>query len=160
MGLASLAYAQRATCEMEEVKLSDVTVMPLNHDYLDKVEGALPAWVLTLEKKVSRFNIKESPFFVSLGLSKISITQRKGTISATYDHNGKILWTQEWYNNLVLPPAVRNVVYCAYPDWNMQKNTYRVSYNHKKGAKKVYKIHLKKGSQKKKLTFDAEGNQI
>ena len=160
MGLASLVYAQNATIEMDEVKLSDVTVKPLNSDYLDKVDESLPLWVITFEKKVSRFNIKESPFFISLGFSKIHFTHGKGTISATYDHNGKIMWTQEWYHDLVLPQAVRNAVYRAYPDYNMQNNMYRVSYNHKKGAKKVFRIHLKKGSQKKHLTFNADGNQI
>lgn len=160
IGLASLGFSQSATSEMEEVKLSDVTITSLNTDYLDKVGESLSPWVFTLEKRASRFNIKESPFFNPGGISKFRFATRKGKIYATYNDDGKILSTQEFYGNIILPPTVREALYRAYPDWYMHKNTYLVSYNREKGAKKVYKIQIQKDGSKKSLKLDGEGNPI
>ncbi len=160
IGLASLGYSQASDTAMEEVKLSDVTIMPLNPDYLDKVGESLSPWVFTLERKASQFDIKKSPSFIQGERSEILFTQRKGKINATYDSKGKIISTQEKYSNLLLPSVVRTAVYRAYPDWNMEKNTYHVSYNHKKGAKKVYKVQIRKEGVKKNLKFDVNGNGI
>ncbi len=160
IGLASLGYSQASDAEMEEVKLSGVTMKPLNLGYLDKVGESLSPWVFTLEKKASQFDIKKSPFFIRGERSEIIFIQRKGEINATYDYNGKILSTRERYSNLLLPPAIRNAVYRAYPDWNMEKNTYLVSYNHRKGAKKVYKVQIRKNGLKKNLKLNVDGNGI
>ncbi len=160
LGLASLGYSQAFDAEMEEVKLSDVTITPMNPDYLDKVGESLSPWVFTLEKRASRYSIKDSTSFIPGVINRVRFIQRKGELTATYNYNGKILSTRERYSNLVLPPAVRNAVFSDYPDWNMKKNTYHVSYNHKKGAKKVYKVQIRKDGIKKNLKLDVNGNWI
>jgi len=162
LGLASLMYSQSADTAMEEVKLSDVTITPpINADYMNEVSGGTNSIrVFTLEKEASRYNLKESPFYNERGLSKIQFSQKNGRIKATYNVNGKIVRASERYEDLKLPVAVRNAAYKQNPDWSMQGNVYLVSYHHKNGTTKVYKIHFKKGSQKKNLTFDSDGNQI
>ncbi len=161
IGLASLGYSQNTNITAEEVKLSDVTITSVNFEYLDKVrEGTLSERVFTLEKKASRFNLKESPFFNPGGLNLFRFTKRNDKIVATYNDDGKILSTQEVYNNILLPPTVREALYLAYPDWNLQKNKYLVSYNHRNGAKKVYKVQIRKDGIKKNLKFDVDGNGI
>lgn len=161
LGLASLMYSQSSDTAMDEVKLSDVTVSPINGDYMNEVSlGTNSIRVFTLEQKASRYKLKESPFFNERGLSKIQFTQKKGRIKATYNVNGKIVAASERYEDLKLPVAVRNTVYKQNPDWSMQGNVYTVNYHHKKGTTKVYKIHFKKGSQKMNLKYDADGNQI
>lgn len=161
LGLASLGYAQSATSEMEEVKLSDVTLTPLNTDYLNKMqEGNIADRVFILEKKASRYNVKESPFFNPLGLSEIYFSQKRGKILATYNSNGKIVSTSERYKDLILPMPVRNAVFKGYPGWTIYGNTYLVSYWQNKGTKKAYKIKIRKDGLKKNLKFDVDGNRI
>lgn len=161
IGLASLGFSQSSNDVMEEVKLSDVAVTP-NQAYLDKVrDGTISYRVFTLEKKASRYTIKESPFYNgSGGLHKIKFAQKIGNILATYDPKGKILSTSERYKNVMLPKAVRNRVYTEYPGWKMEDNAYLVSYHHKKGTKKMYKIQVRKDRLKKNLKIDAEGNLL
>lgn len=161
MGLASLGISQVSNDLLEKVKLSDVTIIPLNMEYLDKVhDGPKSERVFTMEKKASRYNIKESPFFNQRGLNMIHFAQNKGNILATYDDNGKIVSANERYKDLTPPPAVRNAVYKQYPGWDIYGNVYLVSYHHKNGVKKIYKIQIRKDGQKKKLRFDFDGNSI
>ena len=158
LGLANLAYAQNSDGASEEIKLSDVEVTPINLPYLDKVqEGVRSEWVITLEKKASRYNVKTSPYFGGpLALSKVKFAHRNGSIFATYNPEGKLLHTHERYENIALPNAIRNRVSSEFPEWSMSKNIYSVNYNHKKGAKKLYKIQVEKDGIKKSLKLDSE----
>lgn len=161
LGLASLGYSQGSDTAIEEVKLSDVTVTPINAEYMNEVHGGTGSIrVYTLEREASRFNLKESPFFNEGGLSKVQFSQKNGRISATYSFDGKILSANEKYKNLILPKAVRNAVYEQYSDWDIDSTVYLVNYNSKRGAKKVYKITVKKGPHKMNLKYDVEGNRI
>ncbi len=162
LGLASLGFSQSSNAGLEEVKLSDVTITPLNLDYIDKVrEDDVSEKVFTMEKKASRYNIKESPFFNNhAGLFKIKFSKKNGRIIAVYDREGKIRSTMERYKDLMLPPAVRNSVYRAHPDWTMVGNAYLVSYHYNNGVKKVYKVKIAKGDLQKKLKMDTQGNLL
>lgn len=162
LGLASLGFSQSADVDFGQVKLSDVTVSPINLDYIDKVrEGAVSEKVFIMEKKASRYNIKESPFFNNHEESfEIRFIKKNGRITAIYDRNGKIRSTSERYKNLRLPPAVRNSVYKAYTGWTMVGNAYMVSYHCNRGVKKIYKVKMAKGDLQKNLKIDTQGNLL
>lgn len=160
MGLASLTYSQNSNGDPAEIKLSDVEI-GLNLAYLDEVQNGVQSnRVISLERKASRFIVKESKFFSPYGLSKVKFARKLGNIQATYDPEGNILSTYERYNNIVLPQLIRNKVYSEYPDWIMLNNTYSVAYDYKKGVRKMYKIQVEKDGLKKKLKFDSEGNPM
>ncbi len=162
LGLASLGFSQSSDANFKQVKLSDVTVSPINLDYIDKVrEGAISEKVFTMEKKASRYNIKESPFFNNHEETfEIRFSKKNGRITAIYDRNGKIQSTIERYKDLKLPPAVRNSVYKAYTGWTMVGNAYLVSYHSKLGVKKVYKVRMAKGDLQTNVKIDTEGNLL
>ncbi len=162
IGFASLGFSQSSNTGLEEVKLSDVTITPINLDYIDKVqEDTISEKVFTMERKASRYNIKESPFFNNhAGLFEIKFSKKNGRITAIYDREGKIRSAMERYKNLKLPPAVRNSVYKAHPGWTMVGNAYLVSYHYNNGVKKVYKVKIAKGDLQKKLKIDTEGNLL
>lgn len=161
MGLASLTYSQNSNGDQAEIKLSDVEI-GLNLAYLDEVQNGIQSnRVISLERKASRFNVKESIFFGGpYGLSQVKFARKKGNILATYDPKGNILYTYERYNNIVLPRLIVNKVYSEYPDWIILNNTYSVAYDYKKGVRKMYKIQVEKDGLKKKLKFDSEGNPM
>lgn len=161
LGLASLMYSQSSDTTVNEVKLSDVTVSPINADYMNEVVGGTNSIrVFTLEKKASRYDFKASPSFIEGGFTKIQFSQKNGRIIASFNSHGKILTASEKYVDLKLPPKVRNAVSQEYEGWKLQRTVYSVNYHHKRGAKKAYKIRLTKDGLKKNLTFDVQGNQI
>lgn len=162
LGLANLAYPQNSDCECGEIKLSNVEVSPTNLSYLDKVqEGTSSELVLDLEKKASRYNVKKSPNFAGPhAITEIRFGKPRGSVQAFYNGKGKILYANERFSNILLPEPIRNKVYRIYPGWIMNKNVYSVNYNHRKGAKKMYKIQMEKDGSKRNLKLDSEGNPI
>ncbi|WP_209405738.1 hypothetical protein [Pseudozobellia sp. WGM2] len=160
MGLASLGLAQNPQELPKEEKINDTATV--NQQYLDNVRGGtISSRVFTLEKKASRYNIKKSLFYGDTGeVNKIKFSQDNDNLMVTYGLNGKILFTSESYKNLMLPTAVRNRVYIEYPGCTMLNNTYLVSYHHKRGTKKMYKIQVQKEQFKKTLSIDTEGNLL
>jgi hypothetical protein len=160
LGIASLGYSQGANSTMEEVKLVGVEISPINESYMDKVaDGTISQRVLELERKASRFNIKESRFFNPSGLSIVKFRQNNGNMLATYDGNGKILSTKEKYRNLPLPTDVRNTIFRENPEWTMHSNAYLVSYDHGKEVKKEYRAQIRKGNLKKNFSITVDGNK-
>lgn len=162
LGMASLAYSQSTNVKIEEVKLSGVEVSPRNEAYIDKVwEGTVAPRVIALEKLASRYNIKESPFYDGESTRfSVKFSEKNGFISAVYDRDGKIVSTHENFKNVALPKAVRNSAYLEYPDWTFEGNAYSVFYDHRKGAKKLYKVQLRKDRIKKNLKYDIVGNKM
>ncbi len=158
LGIASLGYSQSTNSKIDEVKMSGVEVAPRNLAYMDKVsEGTISDRVLVLEKKASRYNIKEAPFFNNRSEKfQVAFKQKDGNIFATYDRDGKILTSSEKFKDIALPPVVRNTIYKDNPGWILHSNAYMVSYNHGKDVKKTYKAQIRKGNLKKylKLALD------
>lgn len=160
LGLASLGYSQSSDCKEHQIKLSNVEVSPTDQIYLDMVrDDTISSKVYTLEKKASRYNIKEHPFFNAdnNGRYRVGFFKGKGKIMATFGQNGKILYAKESYFDFKLPNAVRDSFYEKYPDWAMQSTAYTVHYNGKE-AKKSYKVQIGKDGMKKTLQLDFEGN--
>lgn len=64
LGLASLGYSQNSDCGKDAIELTGVEVGPVNHAYLDNLgDGVISPSVFILEKRASRYNVKESPFY-------------------------------------------------------------------------------------------------
>jgi len=157
-GLATLSFAQ-STDGMDEVRLTDVVVTPLNLTYLNKVQDDnTPRPVIKLENKVARFNVKESPVFEEgFDAYEVIFKQTNGSIIATYDQNGSIISTLERYDQITMPYNVRNSLHKQYPDWFIHSDVYLVSYYDNKEINKVYKVQIRKDNMKKNLKVDIEG---
>jgi hypothetical protein len=144
------------------IKLSGIEVSPIDHVYLDNVDGgAISSTVYVMENKASKYNVREHPYFSSNPdkVYHVSFVQKNGRINATYNQDGKVESAFEKYLDLTPPPAVRNSAYRALPDWTMNSTTYTVNYDGK-DAKKMYKVQLSKDKQKKTLKFDVDGRRI
>ncbi|TYA59147.1 hypothetical protein [Formosa maritima] len=164
LGFANLSFSQ-SNQEIEEVKLADVVISPLNLSYLNAVqEKNTPESVRHLENKAARFDITESPVFDNQFEAYEVIfkeaSKNGGQIIATYNSEGKILKSFEKFNDVTLPPSVRNAVYKEYPGWTIHSDTYLVSYYINKDTKKVYKLKIKKDDEKKTLKIDVDGKLI
>jgi hypothetical protein len=164
IGFASLGYSQNSDCGKNTIHLTGVEVSPVDHNYLNNVDGgAVSVMVMDLQKQASMYNIKESKVY-DFNSDKgktyvVSFKGDNGRILATYNQSGKIIRASENYNDLILPPAVRNAAFKEYPDWTLYGTNYSVNFDGK-NAKKKYQLRMKKNDEKENLKFNTDGRRI
>lgn len=165
IGLFLLGFANLSHAQFNEVKLADVIISPLNISYLDAVkDNDTPEITRQLELQAAQFDITESPVFdEQYDAYEVVFREnnsKRTTIVATYDNNGQILNSYEKFNDVSVPPAVRNAVYNEFPNWKIYSDTYLVTYYSDKKAKRVFKLKIKKDNKRKTLKLDVSGNLI
>jgi hypothetical protein len=156
------SQSQKSNAESSEVVLEGVTVSPSNLTYLTSVsEASMPQHVQELENKAAHFDIKESDIYDSdIDVYEVMFSQEDGTIIATYDQSGRILYSYERFKNVTLPFTLRNKIYRQYPGWVIHKDAYVVSYYRNGGVTKTCKVQLRKDGKRKNLKVDMDGNSI
>lgn len=80
-----------------------------------------------------------------------------GTLSATYNENGKLISVVENYKDVKLPSPVIYSVYKAYPGWQIVNDKYLYSQKEGDIIKKQYNLKIKKGNDSRRLTVHADG---
>lgn len=163
LGLASLTFAQdRPKDDVRTVELEGVVLSSPNYDYLAEVrEPGVSPTIGKLEREVANFDLKESPMYNKIDKAyEVFFENNKGKIVAVYDENGKIISAFENFGDVMVPTAVREAVYQAYPDWKMNGNKYVVTYYYDKGARKTYHFQLEKNNKKKNLKMTWEGMEL
>jgi hypothetical protein len=88
------------------------------------------------------------------------LSTKKGTLSATYDENGKLIRVVEEYKNVKLPSEVIYSIYRAYPGWAIVNDQFL--YTQKEGdvIKKQYNVKIKKDKEIVKLVVRPDGEII
>ena len=87
----------------------------------------------------------------------VTMKVKDGTLSATYNENGKLTSVVEKYNNVKLPTAVIYGVYKNYPGWKITNDKYLYSQEDGDITKKQYNIQLTKGKETKKIVVSSKG---
>jgi hypothetical protein len=84
----------------------------------------------------------------------------KGSLSATYNHNGKLTSVIENYENVQLPAKVIYSVYKEYPGWTIVKDKFL--YNQKEGdiQKKEYNLKIQKDNTVRKIVIKPNGEIV
>lgn len=82
---------------------------------------------------------------------------KNGSLSATYDENGKLIRVVENYENIRLPNEVIYSIYKTYPNWNIVNDKYLYTQEEGDVLKKQYNLKIKKGKETLKLTVRANG---
>jgi len=77
------------------------------------------------------------------------------TMEVEYDTDGNIAFVKERYKNMALPNAVASNIIKLYPGWSFDQTRYTLKYNKGKATKKVFKVIIKKGNQRKRLKVEA-----
>jgi hypothetical protein len=83
-----------------------------------------------------------------------------GSLSATYNENGKLISVVENYKDVKLPGDVIYSIYKKFPGWQIVNDKYL--YTQKEGdiLKKQYNLKIKKGKKTKRLTVHPDGKII
>lgn len=81
----------------------------------------------------------------------------KGSLTATYNNNGKLLTVVEDYKNVKIPNEVIYSIYKSFPGWGIIKDKYL--YTQKEGdiIKKEYNLKIKKDKEVRSLVVKADG---
>jgi len=90
----------------------------------------------------------------------VSLQERKGILTATYESNGKLTHVEEKYFDIRLPMAITNAVYKEYPGWQIVKDKYTYSQKNGEMTKKEYSLKLKKENEIIKLKINPQGEII
>ena len=156
IGLTSLCYSQVDDSKM----LSEVEVYATNYDYLQSIKSndIHPA-ISLLECKVAKFDVKSlSSYDDQYDRYKVLFFIPQGKIDALYDNGNNIIRSVEKFNNVNLPIPVIKSVLKTYPECNFESDVYLVTYHHKKGVKKTYKINVSNKDKNIKIKTDENGN--
>lgn len=81
----------------------------------------------------------------------------KGTLTATYNHKGKLIKVVEKYENVRLPGSVIYSVIKKFPDWGIVDDKYMYTQTDGDVLKKQYKVKIKKGRETKRLLVTPNG---
>lgn len=162
LGLLIFGLTIQGFSQVDEV-LPEVEIKGLNYKYLNSVGETETAIIVTqLEKKVAKFDIKNSKYFEE-EFDKYSVFFKcpAGKILATYDNEGEIIRTQEKFVDIQLPLNVSNAIVDNYPGWKITGDFYLVRYYRgKEDTSKVYKLFIEKDGNTKKVKTDEHGNII
>ncbi len=147
LGLTSLSFAQSSGEDMSTFELEDVTLSPANLEYLNATSNeTTPKVARELQYKAAAFEVSEMPGFDADATNPIEILFRasNGKLLAAYDTEGRILYTNEKFENVVLPLKVREIVFGENHGWQMAENQYRCTYNKDLAIRRKYTISLDK----------------
>lgn len=84
----------------------------------------------------------------------------KGSLSATYNENGKLTSVVENYENVRLPSSVIYAVYKAFPGWKIVNDKFLYSQKEGDIVKKEYNLRIKKDKETRKLVVNANGDIV
>lgn len=161
--ITSLTFSQNKTI------LSD-----LNNDNLELRE--LPEIVLTkigddfsiyLPDRHPDFNVQQmQDFFIAYDLGKdyegfdtylVIMKNDKGTLTAKYDHKGKLINVIEKYEDIILPNEVIYSISRRFPGWDIVNDKYLYAQSEGRIDKKEYSIKIKNEKKTKKLLISSNG---
>ena len=81
----------------------------------------------------------------------------KGTLTAKYNQNGKLINVIEKYENIILPNEVLYSVTKTFPGWDIINDKYLYAQSEGQIDKKEYAIKIKKEKKTKRLLLSSNG---
>lgn len=144
----------------QTIELSN-TVISINYKYLDATDSDhAPVRVKRLEGEILNYKHKELSklYDDTHEVYEVSFYVPKGKIVATYNKNGKIIRTNEKYNNVRLPLEVMQAISKRFPNWGIIEDVYLIKYHYNKDSlKQEYKIKIKNDNKIIKVRTDEKG---
>ena len=146
----------------QEIELSEV-YLDVNYKYLEAIESEdVAETVKMLEKEVAFYDLKNTKLYDdNYEAYRVSFIIPEGKISATYNHEGKILRTVERFKNVKIPESVRNSLINRFPGWSIIEDLYKVDYYDKSRiVRKLYKVKLQNGEKRMYVKLDNDGDYL
>ncbi|TDE42322.1 hypothetical protein E0I26_14325 [Flavobacterium rhamnosiphilum] len=111
--------------------------------------------VRTVEEKFIAFDLgKDAEGFEEY---LVVMEVKNGSLTATYNENGKLIRVVEEFKNVKLPSEVIYSIYRTYPGWSIVNDSFLYSQEEGDIIKKQYNIKIKKDKETMKLVVRPNG---
>ncbi|MDI1305227.1 MAG: hypothetical protein PSX42_10345 [bacterium] len=151
LGFTTISYSQDTTKVDGNIKIEElpaVVIKKAGKDfsvYLPDRNADLK--VRNLEDKFIAYDLGKD--YEGYENYLVIMETKSGSLSATYDENGKLTRVVERYQNVKLPSSVVYTVYKAFPGWQIINDKYLYSQEDN--------LKIKKDKETRKLVVSADG---
>jgi hypothetical protein len=159
LGFTTISYSQDTTKVDGNIKIEElpaVVIKKAGQDfsvYLPDRNADLK--VRNLEDKFIAYDLGKD--YEGYENYLVIMETKSGSLSATYDENGKLTRVVERYQNVKLPSSVVYAVYKSFPGWQIVNDKYLYSQEEGDVVKKEYNLKIKKDKETRKLVVSANG---
>jgi hypothetical protein len=143
--------------EREDIKeLPEIVLRKIGDDFSIYLPDQHPDYsVQQMQKYFIAYNLGKD--YEGYDSYLVIMENDKGTLTATYNNNGKLTRVVEKYENVKLPNEVVVSVLKAFPGWGIVDDKYNYTQEDGDVKKQQYVIHIKKDNKKQRLVVDSTG---
>ncbi len=159
LGLTNLISAQNdiAMVTTNVTEISSKTSKVKNAQYLrssSKEVEHLALGIMKLQKIAADYDIKKERIYGNNKTITYDVVfETNGNyIKAVYDHNGTILSSEEYYEDVRIPYVLSSQLAIEYPGWSFNNSNCVILYSKNGEVNYTYKLKLKKGNSSKSIT--------
>ncbi len=160
LSLFSVSYSQEKKTEALKIeKLPEVVIAPNKKDFSKYVPDNNPdAFVRNIQNEFLSYKLDDE--CTKFDEYLVTIVNEKGSLVATYNEKGLLMYVSEKYVNVELPREIINSVYLSYPEWTITKSKFEYSQEKGKILKKTYLLKLKKDNKTQNILVSSTGEII
>ena len=164
LSLTTAAFSQDKETNLEEkaIKMEElpaVVIKSVGKDFSVYLPDKNPDRnVRALEEKFISYDLGKD--YEGYESYLVIMETSKGTLTATYNENGKLTSVIENYKNIKLPNSVIYSIYKTYPGWQIINDKYLYSQKEGDIIKKEYNLKIKKGNEVRKLIVKPDGEIV
>ena len=159
LGFTAISYSQDTTKVDGNIKMEElpaVVIKKAGKDFSVYLPDRNPDLkVRNLEDKFIAYDLGKD--YEGYENFLVIMETKNGSLSATYNENGKLTRVVEKYQNVKLPSNVVYTVYRAFPGWQIINDKYLYSQKEGDVMKKEYNLKIKKDNETRKLVVSADG---
>lgn len=160
LGLTNLISAQNdlAMVTPNVTTISSKTKTTNNAQYLKsniKNVKHLAARIMKLQKIAADYNVKKERVYTNNKTMTYDVVFKANDnyIKAVYDHDGTIINSEEYYEDVRIPYELSGQLAKDYPGWSFDKSNCIISYSKIGETTFSYNLKLKKGNKSKRITL-------
>ncbi|HSN47337.1 MAG TPA: hypothetical protein VLR29_01120 [Flavobacterium sp.] len=163
LGFAASSYSQKKTekedGKMDIINLPEIVIKKAGADFSIYVPDDNPdLTVRRLEEKFVAYDLGKD--YEGNENYLVTMAVKNGSLSATYDENGKLIRVVENYRNVILPSEVIYSIYKNFPDWTIINDKFLYSQTDGDIVKKQYNVKIKKNDDVRKLVVHPDGEIV
>lgn len=160
LSLFSVSYSQDKKPETLKIEeLPEVSISQLKQNFSKYIPDNNPdAFVRDIQNEFLSYKVNDE--CKNFDEYLVTVENEKGSLVATYNEKGLLMYVSEKYVNVELPREIINSVYLSYPEWTIAKSKFEYSQQKGQILKKTYQLKLKKDNKTQNILVSATGEII
>lgn len=156
LGIITASYSQDSE-NLNMNELPEIVIKSVGKDFSVYMPDKNPDLnVKNLQQKFIAYNLGKD--YEGYDNFLVVMETEDGSLTATYNSNGKLIRVIEKYQNVKLPSKVIYAVYKAYPGWQLINDKFLYTQEDGDIIKKQYQIKIKKDNETRKLIIHPNGD--